>query len=207
SEQAREGRHAWPYLSPAQIFSRVLLGAGAAALSLLLVLGIAEGETSAPAIGILGTFWTLLYTGLFLLSSHRELGPASRAALTSVGVSLILAAPLSIPRVVETCIRLVQAAAGSVSVSLVLLLLAAGYTVGPLLVGGAVFGRPRPDCWVSHGATHSLLYALVIAPAIYLQCLSLSFPVAAVWTAGAILGTVLGGPLGFRLAGRGSETT
>ncbi|MBI4610243.1 MAG: zf-HC2 domain-containing protein [Candidatus Rokubacteria bacterium] len=200
SERVRETRRKWPEFSPAQILPRVLLGAGAALVSLLLVLGTIEGQLAPLAIGAFGVVWTVLYAGFFLTASHGRLRPVAWSALTGAGIALILVPPLSIPTVVEWCARVIRAAPDSVSFALVLVLFAAGYTAGPLLVGGLAFGRPRSDHGLGDGATLAILYALLIAPAVYLQCLPLPLHVTAIWMVGGILGAALAGPLSLRLA-------
>lgn len=201
SERAREARLRWRGLAPVQVMRGVLLGAGAAVVSLLLVVGISDRQVAPLGVGVLGVVWTALYAGLLLTTFHERLRPVARAALTGTGIALVLVPPLSIPSVVEACARWVQAAPGSLTFSLALFVFAAGYTAGPLLVGGLAFGQPRPDSRLADGATLSLVYALLIAPAAYLQCLPLPLHVTAVWTAGAILGAGLAGPLSLRLAG------
>jgi len=206
SERVREARGVTGGLSPEQILKRVFLGAAAAAVSLLLVVGIGERQVGPLAIGILGVVWTGLYAGIILTGSSPRLQPVAWSALTGAGVALILVPPLAIPSVVEACARLVRAAPGSLQFSLVLVLSAAGYTAGPLLVGGLAFGRPRQGYRLADGATLSILYALLIAPAVYLQCLPLPLPVTALWMAGALLGAGLAGPLSLRLAGWRART-
>ncbi len=207
TERAREAQGAWPQLSPEDVLRRVALGAGAALVSLLLVVGLVEREATPLAIGALGVVWTGLYSSVLLMSSHARLRPIAWAALTGAGATLILVPPLAIPSVVELCARLVralvQAAPGSLSFGLLLVVVAAGYTAGPLLVGGFAFGRLRPGggTWLADGATLSILYALLIAPAVYLQCLSLPLNVIALWMAGAVLGAGVAGPLSLQLAG------
>lgn len=205
SECAREAHRRWPALSPEKIVQRVLLGAGAALVSLLLVVGVSDPQVAPLGIGTLGVVWTVLYGGLLLTASHERLRPVAWSALTGAGVALILIPPLSIPSVVEACTRWVQSASGSVSFALVLFLVAAGYTAGPLFVGGVAFGRPRQDHRLSDGTTLSILYAMLITPAVYLQCLPLPLPVTGLWMAGAILGAAVAGPVSLRLAGRWAQ--
>jgi len=200
SERAQEAQVKWPDLAPVQVMPGVLLGAGAAMVSLLLVVGIADQQVAPLAIGVIGVVWTAIYACLLLTASHGKLRPVGWSALTASGIGLILVPLLSIPSVVEACARLVQAAPESVLFSLVLVLFAAGYTAGPLLVAGLALGQPRPDHQLADGATLSVLYALLIAPAVYLQCLALPLNVAAVWVAGAVLGAGMAGPMSLRLA-------
>jgi len=201
SERSREARRKWQGLSPNRILRGALLGAGAALVSLVLVVGISDRQVAPLAVGVLGVVWTVLYAGLFLTGLDARLRPVAWSALTGAGVALILAPPLSIPSVVAACARWVQAAPGSVSFALVLVLFAAGYTAGPLLVGGFAFGHPRQGRGLADGATLSMLYALLVAPAVYLQCLPLPLHVTAIWMAGAALGAGLAGPVSLLLAG------
>ncbi len=201
SERAREARRKWQSLSPSRVLRGVFLGAGAALVSLVLVVGISDRQVAPLAVGVLGVVWTVLYAGFLLLTgSDDRLRPVAWSALTGAGVALILAPPLSIPSIVTACARWVQAAPGSVSFALVLVLFAAGYTAGPLLVGGFAFGHPRGGRWLADGATLSMLYALLVAPAVYLQCLPLPLHVTAIWMAGAALGAGLAGPVSLWLA-------
>lgn len=200
SERAREARRKWPGLSPEKILQRVLLGAGAALVSLLLVVGISDRQVAPLGIGVLGVVWTVLYGGFLLMASHERLRPVAWSALTGAGIALILVPPLSIPSVVEACARLIRSAPGSVSFALLLVVVAAGYTAGPLFVGAIALGRPRQDYRLADRATLSILYALLVAPAVYLQCLSLPLNVAAIWLAGAVLGAGLTGPVSLGLA-------
>jgi anti-sigma factor RsiW len=200
SERVREASREWRGLAPNQILQGVLLGAGAALVSLLLIVGVSDRQLAPLSVGVVGVVWTALYAGLLLTASYARVRPVAWSALSGAGVALILASPLSIPSVVEACARLLQAAPGSVLFSLLLLVFAAGYTAGPLLVGGFAFGRPRPGSRLKDGATLSLLYVLLIAPAVYLQCLQLPLNVTAVWMAGTIAGAWLGGQASLRLA-------
>jgi hypothetical protein len=200
-DRARERSGAWPHLSPEDILRCVGLGAVAALVSLVLVVGISQREVAPLVIGALGVLWTALYAGLFLTASHAKLRPVAWAALTGAGIAFILVPPLSIPSVVEACARLVRAAPESVPFALLVVVVAAGYTAGPLLVGGLAFGRAGRGARVADGATLSILYALLIAPAVYLQCLSLPLNVVAIWMAGVVLGVGVTGPLSLRLAG------
>lgn len=202
TERARKAERTQSDVSPERIMPRVLLGAGAALVSLLLVAGIAERQVAPLTIGVLGVVWTVLYAGVLLARSHPQLRAVAGPALAGAGITMILAPVLSIPSVVEACARWIQAAPASLAFALVLTLLAAGYTAGPLLLGGLVFGRSTGARPLADGATLSVLYALLIAPAVYLQCLTLPLNVTAVWMAGGIVGAGLAGPASLGLVSR-----
>lgn len=201
SERAREAARLVTEPSSARVLRHVGLGAAAALVSLLLVAGTVGREAAPVTIGVVGVVWTVLYAGVLLMKDHPRLRPVAAPALAGAGITLILAPPLSIPSVVEACERWVRAAPESGVFAMVLVLFAAGYTAGPLMIGGLTFGRPERGPRIVEEATLSGVYALLIAPAVYLQCAALPLDVTALWMAGALLGAALGGPAGLRLGG------
>jgi hypothetical protein len=201
TERAREVARRGAELSSARVLRHVGLGAAAALVSLLLVAGTVGREAAPVTIGVLGVVWTVLYAGVLLTKDHPRLRPVAGPALAGAGIALILTPPLSIPSVVEACERWIRAAPESGVFAMVLVLFAAGYTAGPLMIGALALGRPRPESRIVEEATLSGVYALLIAPAVYVECAGLPLDVTALWMAGAILGAALGGPAGLR-AGR-----
>jgi hypothetical protein len=199
SERAREAARQGSEPSSARVLGHVGLAAAAALVSLLLVAGTVGRQAAPVAIGVLGVVWTVLYASVLLTKDHPRLRPVARPALAGAGITLILAPPLSIPSVVEACERWLRAAPESGVFGMVLVLFAAGYTAGPLMIGALTFGRPGRDPRIVEEATLSGVYALLIAPAVYLECAALPLDVTALWMAGAILGAALGGPTGLRL--------
>jgi hypothetical protein len=201
SERAREAARQATEPSSARVLRHVGLGAAAALVSLLLVAGTVGRQAAPVTIGVLGVVWTVLYAGVLLMKDHPRLRSIAAPALAGAGITLILAPPLSIPSVVEACERWVRATPESGAFTMVLVLFAAGYTAGPLMIGALTFGRPGRVPGIVEEATLSGVYALLIAPAVYLECAELPLDVTALWMAGAILGAALGGPAGLRLRG------
>jgi hypothetical protein len=199
---AAEQHTAWrSMMSPAAVVGRVLLGAGAALLSLLLVAGLASRERTTVGAGALAAAWTVLYAGLLIASQHPSIRGLARAALAAAGVALLLVPAMAIPAVVEACERLVQAAHGSAPMALVLMIVAAGYTAGPLVLGAVAARRESRHEWVVDGLKLSGLYALLVAPAVALQCVALPLETTALWMTGALAGAAAAGPVGLRLGG------
>lgn len=190
-----------PMVSPAGVAGRVLLGAGAALLSLLLVAGVASRETTVVGAGVLATVWTVLYAGLLIVSQHPSIRGLSRAALIAAGASLLLVPATTIPGVVEACERWVQAARGSVPMAVILMVIAAGFTAGPLVLGALAAPRESAREGIADGLKLSGLYALLIAPAVALQCVALPLATTSLWMAGALVGCAAAGPAGLRLGG------
>lgn len=185
----------------AVILGRVLLGGGAALVSLLLVAGLANRQATTLGMAVLAVIWTVLYSAVLLASHHPSVRAVTRAALAGAGVALVLAPVLTIPDVVEACARWVRAAQGAAPWALILVVAAAGYTAAPLLLGALATRSGQERHCVVEGLKLSGLYSLLIAPAVYLGCVGLPLEVTAVWMAGALLGAAAAGPVGLRVGG------
>ena len=182
-----------PVVRPEQAVAAMLAGALAAAASLLLVSGSIPRWVSPLAMGLVGVLWATLYGGVFVLLQSRGAHALARTALTGAGFSLILVTLLPIPGVVEACLRLARAVVGgSEPDGLAIALGAVAYTAVPVLVGGALFGGERRGR-IQDGLLLGAFYGLLIAPAVFLQCLPLPLETTAAWMAGAFVGAVLGG--------------
>lgn len=200
-ERARAAARREVERSAPAVVRHVGLGAAAALGSLLLVGGTVDRQAAPLTIGVLGVVWTVLYAGILLTRSHPRLRPVAGPALAGAGIMVLLAPPLAIPSVVEACARWVRAVPESGVAGTVLVLVAAGYTAGPLMLGAVTAGRAVGARSLAEGATLSGVYALLIAPAVYLECAALPLDVMALWMAGAVLGAALGGPAGLRMSG------
>lgn len=188
-------------VSSATIVGRVLLGGGAALLSLLLVAGVASRQTTIVGAGALAVVWTVLYSGVFLASQHPSIRGLTRPALIGSGIALLVVPAMTIPSVVEACERWVRATGNSAPMALLLVVVAAGYTAAPLLVGGLGERVESGRDWIVDGLKLSALYAVLTAPAVALQCVALPLEITALWMAGALAGAAGAGPVGLRLGG------
>ncbi len=183
---------------------RVLLGGGAALLSLLLVSGVASRQTTIVGAVALAVVWTVLYSAIFLAAEHPSVRGLLRAALISSGVALVLVASVTVPGIVQACERWVGVAHdshGSAALAFLVFAVAAGFTAAPLLAGGLAVRVDSDRDWVVDGLKLSALYALLTAPAVALQCVVLPLQVMALWPAGALVGAAAAGPIGLRLGG------
>lgn len=182
-----------PVVRMERAIAAMLMGAIAAGISFFLVSGAIPEWVSPLELGLLGALWAMLYGGAFILVQSKGFGVLARAALTGAGVSLILVPLLAIPGVVEACRRLADAVAeGSGPVGLAIALGAVVYTAVPVLIGGALFGGEGTGR-IQDGLLLGAFYGLLIAPAVFLQCLPLPLEAIAAWMAGALVGAVLGG--------------
>lgn len=191
-KRAETAERRLPVVPLERAIGAMLAGALAAGISLLLVSGATPGWVSPLELGLLGALWTMIYGGAFILAQSVGFGALGRAALTGAGLSLILVPLLTIPGAVEACLRLAKVVVGmSGPEGLAIALGAAIYTAVPVLVGGALFGGRTGR--VTDGLLQGALYGLLIAPAVFLQCLPLPLETTAAWMAGALAGAALGG--------------
>lgn len=188
-----------PVSLPTVLVWRLLAGGAAALVSLMLVAGITNRAATSVRLALIGVVWTILYSGVLLAGSHPRLRGLARAAVAAAGVALVLAPLMTIPRVVEVCASWMRSGQHSAPLALVLIVVAAGYTAAPLLVGVLAARREQQRGWLVDGLKLSGLYALLIAPAVYLECVALPLEVTALWMTGALLGTAAGGPIGLRV--------
>lgn len=180
----------------------VLAGALAAALSLLLVAGGAHQDESPLKLGLVGAFWAALYGGVGLLTRFSRYRRLALVAGVAAGV-LVLAAPvLSMPTVIEACRRWLEAAQASVVLNAAIVLAGALYASTPVFVSAAVGTRVRPGRVVHEALSLAGIYALLLAPSVYLQCHTLTLSLTAPWVAGVLLGTCLGSMGGVAVAAR-----
>lgn len=188
-----------PLGSSATMVGRVLLGGSAALLSLLLVVTVVSRPTTVVGAAALAVVWTVLYSAVFLAAQHPSTRGLTRAALMGCATALLVVPAMTISSVVDACERWMRAAQGSVPMALLLVVGAAGYTAAPLLIG-SLGARPQSDGeWVSDGLKLSALYALLIAPAVALQCVALPPQITVLWMTGALVGAAAAGPIGLRL--------
>jgi hypothetical protein len=85
--------------------------------------------------------------------------------------------------------------------ALLLVVVAAGYTAAPLLVGGLGARVESERDWIVDGLKLFALYAVLTAPAVALQCVALPLQITALWMTGAVVGAAGAGPVGLRLGG------
>jgi hypothetical protein len=76
------------------------------------------------------------------------------------------------------------------------------YSFTPLLIGSYFTGRKVHHNHILHGIFLSILYILMIGPAIYIQCINFEFTVYVLFIAISSLGAITGGTTGSWLSGR-----
>ena len=140
--------------------------------------------------------------------SGRSLADASprwaqSVALAAPGAVLAVAVGLGLPvsSIVEMSDRWIHTSLGFPCFALALLVFAVLSSAGPLLVGSLLLFRQTRRVDLRGRAVHYAVYAGLVMPLVYVQCLTLPPPARAIWIVGAILG-VVAGPLSIRWARR-----
>lgn len=191
---------------PGRVFVPLGLGLAAAALSMILVAGSVP-RLSIPglSLGLIGAVWAAMYGAAFAQALHRELRmrTIARTALLGAGLVVLAAPVLSIPSVVDACRHLYAGARGSFGLNLLLFVAGGLYTGIPIFVSAAVCGRALETASVNRGDGHAgVLFAILIAPAVYIQCAALALGFVATWMAGSLLAAVTGPTAGMWVATR-----
>lgn len=191
---------------PARVFAHLGLGLVAAALSMILVAGsVPRLSIPALSLGLIGAVWVAMYGAAFAQALHRELQmrTIARTALLGAGLVILAAPVLSIPSVVDACRHFFAGARGSFGLNLLLFVAGGLYTGIPIFVSAAVCGRALETASVIRGGSHAgILFAILIAPAVYIQCAALALGLVATWMAGSLLAAVAGPTAGIWVATR-----
>lgn len=191
---------------PARVFVPLGLGLAAAALSMILVVGsVSRLSIPALSLGLIGAVWAAMYGAAFAQALHRDLRmrTIARTALLGSGLVVLAAPVLSIPSVVDTCHHFFAEARGSFGLNLLLFITGGLYTGIPIFVSAAVCGRALETTSVIRGDGHAgVLFAILIAPAVYIQCAALALGLVATWMAGSLVAAVAGPTAGIWVATR-----
>jgi hypothetical protein len=200
-EAGAAGAHG-PTLAIPHLLALLLVGAGAAGVSLL-VSGEASlrGETSLK-VGLAGVLWTVLYAGAGFLVQHAKYHRLTLAALIAAGLSVLVAPVLSMPAVIEACRRWLEAAQGSVALNGAILLAGTLYAATPVFLSSAIIMAARPGGGAADVVRLAGIYGLLLAPSVYLQCHTLALSLTAPWIAGVLVGSLLGSTGGMAVACR-----
>lgn len=191
---------------PGRVFVPMGLGLAAAVLSLILVAGSVP-RLSVPglSLGLIGAVWAMVYGAAFAQALHPELRmrTIARTALLGAGLVILAAPVLSIPGVVDACRHFFAGARGSLGLNLLLFVAGGLYTGIPIFVSAAVCERALEATSVVRGSGHAgVLFAILIAPAVYIECAALALGFVATWMAGSLLAAVAGPTAGMWVATR-----
>ncbi|MFQ5675828.1 MAG: anti-sigma factor family protein [bacterium] len=160
-----------------------------------------------------GALWTGLYAIVFYFlfgvgkkeaTSWRSFAQAS---LVAVGIFLAFTLISPMPSAVHFCryYSVTQPVIERLSTGGSFFLFGALYALIPMSIAAYLSGSRSGNHPLARGSIAGVMFVALLAPSIYLQCAPFAFGVLLVWFGGALLGSVLGGVLGYwvryRLAG------
>lgn len=152
-----------------------------------------------------GALWTGLYAIIFYFlfaigkreaSSWRTFAQAS---LVAVGIFLAFTLISPLPSSVHFCryYSVTQPVIERLSVGGSFFLFGALYALVPMSIAAFLSGSRTGQHPLARGSMAGVMFVLLLAPSIYLQCAPFALGVLLVWFTGAFVGSVLGGVLGY----------
>jgi hypothetical protein len=180
----------------------LLVGTGAASVSLLLVSGGLHEAATPFKLALVGAIWAVLYAGAMVLTHWSRYRHLAIAALMAAGGSVVLAALLPVPTIVHAFQHWLESAQGAPLLNVLLLLAGLLYMGIPAFVAGMVLCRGRTAAVVDSTVRLAAVYIVLVGPLAYLQCEHLAVSLAAPWVVGIVLGAGFGSLSGLVLAGR-----
>ena len=152
-----------------------------------------------------GALWTGLYSIIFYLvfsagkreaSSWRSLAQAS---LVAVGIFLVFTVISPVPSSLNFCryYSFTQPVIERLSTGGSFFLFGALYALIPMSIAAYFSGSRTGNHPFAKGSMAGVMFMALLAPSIYLQCAPFALGVLLVWFGGALLGSVLGGALGY----------
>lgn len=125
---------------------------------------------------------------------QETLRTAAWLAVTGAAIAVGLRLWLPVSSIVDICDRWIHTSLGLLPFAVALLFIATASSAGPLFVGAFVFLRQTRTDDFSANAMSFAIYAAILTPLVYHQCLSLPLGVQGLWIVGTVLGVALGGP-------------
>ncbi|MFQ5605744.1 MAG: anti-sigma factor family protein [bacterium] len=152
-----------------------------------------------------GALWTGLYAIVFYflfgvgkkaVTSWRSFAQAS---LVAVGIFLAFTLVSPMPSSVHFCryYSVTQPVIERLSTGGSFFLFGALYALIPMSIAAYLSGSRSGNHPLARGSMAGVMFVALLAPSIYLQCAPFALGVLLVWFGGALLGSVLGGVLGY----------
>jgi len=153
-----------------------------------------------------GALWTLLYSFIFYILLYGGKGKEftswrsfAQASLVAIGIFLLFTLVVPLPHSVHFCryYSVTQPLFERLSVGGSFFLFGVLYALIPMgiaayLSGGTPGGHP-----LARGSLAGILFVLLVAPGIYLQCAPFTLGVLIIWFGGAVIGSLVGGVVGY----------
>lgn len=162
-----------------------------------------------------GALWTALYGlvfYLFMLGTKKGLASwkfMAQASLVAVGIFLLLTAISPLPSSMRFCsnFRLTQPFIERLSVAGSFFVFGGLYAMIPMGIAAYLTASRRSNGALLRGSLAGAMFVLLLAPSIFLQCAPFALGTLVGWFGGALVGSIVGGSIGywmrFRLARAG----
>lgn len=152
-----------------------------------------------------GALWTGLYAIIFyflFVLGKREISSwrtFAQASLVAVGIFLVFTLISPLPSSVHFCryYSVTQPLIERLSTGGSFFLFGGLYALIPMGIAAYFSGSKSGRHPLAKGSMAGVMFVALLAPSIYLQCAPFALGVLLVWFGGALLGSVLGGTLGY----------
>ncbi|MFQ5641748.1 MAG: anti-sigma factor family protein [bacterium] len=152
-----------------------------------------------------GALWTAIYSIIFYLLFFTGKGKANswrdfaQASITAVGIFLVFTLISPVPSSIHFCryYAVTQPVIERLSIGGSFFLFGALYAMIPMSISAYFSGSRSGTHPLAKGSLAGVMFVALLAPSIYLQCAPFALGVLLVWFGGALLGSVLGGVIGY----------
>ncbi len=156
---------------------------------------------------VIGAIWSMLYALAFyyVVGGHftksNSLKNIVKTSLMALGVFTAFSAALPIVDAVHFCryASLTHPFFQRLSIGMTFFLMGLTYAFVPMLIAAYISKMPIIHNPLVKGGIAGFLFVVIVLPGIYLQCVPLAMGAVVGWNAGMLLGSVVGGYLGFWL--------
>lgn len=152
-----------------------------------------------------GALWTGIYSIIFYIlfaagkSEAKSWRDFAQAGITAVGIFLLFTLISPVPSSINFCryYAFTQPVIERLSLGGSFFLFGALYALLPMSIAAYFTGSRSGNHPLAKGSMAGVMFVALLAPSIYLQCAPFALGVLLVWFGGALLGSVLGGVLGY----------
>lgn len=152
-----------------------------------------------------GALWTGIYGIIFYIlfvAGKTEAGSwrdFARASIAAIGIFLAFTLISPLPSSVNFCryYAVTQPIIERISIGGSFFVFGALYALIPMIIATYFSGSRSGNHPFAKGSLAGVMFVMLLAPSIYLQCAPFAIGVLLVWFGGALLGSVVGGIIGY----------